>query len=168
MPQTSILPPTIDTWQPVRSQRHHLPPGRHQSRLQCSTSFHKSETKIFALTYMDSSSSPHRAPAFNVHLMNATGSNKVLYATELAPLIKPFQAMDPSTSSKLCLPFRRCSMMTEIRHRFHMGNPSKKPGTTPSLSSTLRAQLVRREQDLDPVMGIAGGILHKACPNPSQ
>lgn len=38
--------------------------------------------------------------------MNATGSNKVLYATELGPLMKPLEAMAPSTEFEGVPPFQ--------------------------------------------------------------
>lgn len=38
--------------------------------------------------------------------MNATGSNKVLYATELGPLMRPLQAMTSSTEFQAVPPFQ--------------------------------------------------------------
>lgn len=50
--------------------------------------------------------SPRNPPAINLHLMNATASSKVLYATELEPLMKPLQAMAPSTEFQAVPPFQ--------------------------------------------------------------
>ncbi|ROV87840.1 hypothetical protein VMCG_10544 [Cytospora schulzeri] len=43
--------------------------------------------------------SPRNPPSVNCHLMNQTGSKRLLYAAELAPLLKPLQALVPTASS---------------------------------------------------------------------
>lgn len=42
--------------------------------------------------------SPRNPPATNLHLMQQTKSSKLLYAEELAPLIKPLKALAPSVT----------------------------------------------------------------------
>ncbi|KAI0379246.1 acetyl-CoA synthetase-like protein [Hypomontagnella monticulosa] len=50
--------------------------------------------------------SPRNPPSTNLSLMNQTGSTKLLYAAELAPLIKPLQALDGSIRSDVVPSFQ--------------------------------------------------------------
>lgn len=101
--------------------------------------------------------------------MDATGSTKVLYATELEPLVKPLQAMAPSTEFQAVPSFQQMLDGDGDTSAYPYGKTFEEARNDPIVVLHSSGSTGKKITDLESCeIRNADHILHKACPSPSQ